>query len=525
MSEKTEHIIILATSDIHGNLTGYNYSEGFYASDGMARLLTCVEQIRAEEENVVLIDGGDMISGSVMLNDICPGHPDDPHPVMKVMGILGYDAAVMGNHDLDLGTDYLEKTVGQADFPVLAANVRKPDGSLLTGKGYTIIERAGVRIAIVGVVTPFAELTAGGAQGVSGLTFTSGADAVTEVVRDIDGQYDVMVVSAHMGGYGEYDPEGGSDSAWHIADAVPQTDVLHMGHTHVIDLGKRGRTVYGETRDKARELLRFDVFLGEDRKAVHSEVSAIDLGDYEPSKLIAEDPYVKKLHQETIDFIAAGAKKDEDSPVIGYCKARFQPESTEKGVPIARLQETPVTNLINKVQLEYSGADISACCLFDPYCDLEEGPITLSDVKGLYKLENFLVTVDITGKELKDYLEMSARCYETAEGADAKPRLNEFFPDFLQDYFSGVSYEIHVRNKPGDRIRNMKVNGGPVTDSDVYKLALHNYRYSTTLKKEGVIAADKDWQSRITVREMIEDYVRRHSPIAPELEGNWKVII
>ena len=525
MSKKTNHLIILATSDIHGNLTGYDFADNYTAPDGMAKLYTYVRQIRAAEENVLLIDGGDMIGGSILLSDICPKHKGEPHPVIEAMNLLGYDAAVVGNHDFDMGTDYLKSVFSQADFPLLGANVRDADGKLFTGKSHTVIERGGVRVAVIGVVTPFVSVSANGAQGVSELCFTPGTDAVTETLKELKGQYDVLLVSAHMGGFGEFDIETGSDSAWHIADTVPQTDILLMAHTHVIDIGKRGSTVYGEVRNKLRELLRFDVTLGEDGRPTHTEVSVVSLEDYAPAAEIMELKSVVRAVRETEAYISAGMPQDGDSPVIGQAAETFQPKNQEKGVPIARMQATPLADLINRVQLEFSGADVSACCLTNPDGNLKKGPITERTLKDIYAFENFLVKVDITGRELKNYLEKNAECYETVTDEQPELRLNPNFPPFLQDYFSGVSYEIHVRNAPGNRIRNMTVHGRPVREDQIFSLAVHNFRYSTVLKKDGIIAGNKVWQSESTVREMLKDYISRNFPIRPQLEQNWKIIL
>ena len=524
MRKKCEHLVILATSDIHGNFTGYDFFENYTAPNGMARLYTAVQQIREAEDAVILIDGGDMIGDPVLPDNVCPEHTAETHPVMEIMNLLSYDAAVVGNHDFDFGTDYLEKTISQAGFPILAANVRRKEGSLFTGRSCTVIERGGIRVAVVGVVMPFVKITAKGAPGVSELSFAPGADAVEEALQELDGQYDVLVVSAHMGGYGEYDPENGSDSAWHIADVVPRTDILHMAHTHVIDLGRRGATLYGEVRDKVGELLRFDVYIGENGRVARSEVSVIDLADYEPSPVITELPNIIRIRQETVKAISEGEKTD-NSPVIGQALKTFQLKNTQIGIPIARMQETPITNLINRVQLEFSGAEISACCLSKPNCNLAAGPITKRSVKDIYEYENYLVTVDITGRELKKYLELNAECYEAAEEGKPPLRLNKNFPAFQQDYFSGVSYEIHIKNKPGDRIRNIRFRDLPINGNQVFRLAVHNFRYSTVLKKNGIIAGNKLWQSEMTIREMLEDYISRNSPISPELEGNWKIII
>lgn len=220
-------IVILATSDMHGNVWGYSYEDGKESTNnGMARLATYVEQVRSEEENVILIDAGDDIQGSIMTDDIANKQPDQPHPVMEAMNAMGYDAMTLGNHEFNWGIPAMKQILGQADFPVLAANVKGADGAYVTGAGYTIVERSGVKVAIIGVVTPDVPIWDGGKDGIEECTYEHAGEAVQKAIQEIGDQADVIVVSAHMGRMAEFDEEGGSDSALKILEMNPEVDVL-----------------------------------------------------------------------------------------------------------------------------------------------------------------------------------------------------------------------------------------------------------------------------------------------------------
>ena len=143
-AEGGKHITILGTSDMHGNIWGYSYEDNKEsANNGMARLYTYIQQVRAENPNTILIDAGDDIQGTIMTDDIYNKTPEEPHPVVTAMNYMGYDAMTLGNHEFNWGIPTMQKIVGQAEFPVLAANVKGTDGKLVTGAGWTIVEKDG----------------------------------------------------------------------------------------------------------------------------------------------------------------------------------------------------------------------------------------------------------------------------------------------------------------------------------------------------------------------------------------------
>ena len=146
--EKT--ITILGTSDMHGNIWGFSYEDNAETTNnGMARLYTYIQQVRAENPNTILIDAGDDIQGTIMTDDLYNKTPEEPHPVITAMNYMGYDAMTLGNHEFNWGIPTMQTILSQAEFPVLAANVTGADGELVTGAGWTIVERDGVKVAII----------------------------------------------------------------------------------------------------------------------------------------------------------------------------------------------------------------------------------------------------------------------------------------------------------------------------------------------------------------------------------------
>ena len=141
-AEGEKHITILGTSDMHGNIWGYSYEDNAETdNNGMARLYTYIQQVRAENPNTFLVDAGDDIQGTIMTDDLYNKTPEEPHPVVTAMNYMGYDAMTLGNHEFNWGIPTMQTILSQAEFPVLAANVTDAAGELVTGAGWTIVER------------------------------------------------------------------------------------------------------------------------------------------------------------------------------------------------------------------------------------------------------------------------------------------------------------------------------------------------------------------------------------------------
>ena len=521
-----KHLTILGTSDMHGNIWGFSYEDSSETTNnGMARLYTYIQQVRAEDPNTILIDAGDDIQGTIMTDDLYNKTPEEPHPVITAMNYMGYDAMTLGNHEFNWGIPTMQTILSQAEFPVLAANVTDAAGELVTGAGWTIVERDGIRVAIIGVVTPDVPIWDGGKEGIDDAVYEAANVAVGQAIDEIGDQADVIVVSAHMGMYAEFDEEGGSDSAQKILDDNPEIDVLQVAHNHVTVSEKQGDTVIGGVRNGGREIARFDLTLDADNNVVDSAVTIVDMEGVEPSQEIRDIPLVAEAHQKTIDYIAGGTDESgEPLPPLGSTTAKFQPENEIRGIPAGRVMDTAVMDLINKIQLENSGADVSAAALFKDTSDLPEGDINYGNIFDIYKFDNTLYRVPVTGAELKAYMEWSAECYNQWKEGDINISFDPEYPDYLYDMFAGVEYEIDLSKPKGERIQNVMFQGEPLQDDQVLTLAVNNYRYSSALKAQGLISGTKEWESSNSIRDMIVAYFAEHSPVAPEVDNNWKIV-
>ena len=513
-AEGETHITIIGTSDTHGNVWGYSYEDMAESTDdGLARISTYVNQVRAENPNTILVDTGDTIQGTIMTDDLYSKDTAN-HPVPAAMNYMGYDAWTLGNHEFNFGVDTLKSILAQAKMPVLAANIKNADGSYFTGAGYTIVERGGVKVAVIGVDTPNIPRWDGTKQGVEELTFEPLADAVNECIDAIGGSADVIMVCAHAGLEAEYSTDG-SDAGKTILEQCPEVDILQLGHTHTTYVNNDTIPV-GETTNNAGEVVRYDLTLDANKEITSATVETVSMEGIEPDQGLRDVAAVKDAQDKTVSFI--------QDNVLGHAAADFQPANEIAGIPAGRIQDTAVIDLIGTVQLENSGADVSAAALFKDTSDLPEGDINYGNIFDIYKFDNTLYRVKVTGAELKAYMEWSAECYNQWKEGDINISFDPEYPDYLYDMFAGVEYEIDLSQPKGQRIKNVMFKGEPLQDDQTLTLAVNNYRYSSALKGQNLISGTKEWESSNSIRDMIVAYFAEHSPVAPEVDNNWKIV-
>ena len=506
------HITIIGTSDTHGNIWGYSYEDMKESTgDGLARVSTYVNQVRAENPNTILVDAGDTIQGTIMTDDLYSKDTAN-HPVPAALNYMKYDAWTLGNHEFNFGVDKLQSIIDQADMPVLAANIKNADGSYFTGAGYTIVERGGVNVAIIGVDTPNIPRWDGTKQGVDKLTFEPMADAVAECIKEIGDKADVIMVSAHAGLEAEYSTDG-SDAAKTILEKCPEVDVLQMGHTHTTYINNDTIPV-GEAKNNAGEVVRYDLTLNADKEITSATVETVSMKDVEPDQNLRNVPAIKEAQEKTVSFI--------QDNVLGHAAADFQPVNEIKGLPEGRLQDTAVIDLIGTVQLENSGADVTAVALFKDTSDLKKGDLNYGNMFDIYKYPNVLYTVKVTGAEMKAYMEWAAECWNQWQPGDINISFNPDKAGYLHDHFIGLNYEVNLSKPAGQRIENVTFKGQPLTDDQVLTLCVNDYRY-TGLKNEGIISGEKEWESSASVRDMLVAYLAEHDPLEPVVDNNWKI--
>lgn len=522
------NITILGTSDTHSNLYGFSYENGKEsANNGMARVSTYVNQVRLENPNTILLDNGDTYQGTILADAIYNKKLDVLHPVSKVFNYMKYDALTLGNHEFNFGVEFTEKFIKELDFPVLGANVLYKNGKELA-KPYTIIEKDGVKIGVIGLTNPNSPRWDG--EKVDSLEFKSIPEVGKKYAKILkeDEKVDVLVVTAHVGMIPEFDEETGSDGAAKLLEEVPYIDVLLLGHYHTKSAETINNTLVGAPRNNGRDVTQFELKLvKENGKFVikNKEVKTVDMENVNPDPAIRA--LIQEEHQATIDFInGEGSQGEEGSGggVFGVATVDFQPPNRIKGIPEGKLQDTPVIDLIAKVQLDISGADVTAVALFQDDSDLKAGNINYGNLFNIYKFDNTLYTLDVTGKELKDYMEWSALHYNTWKPGDISISFDENVPGYLYDMFEGVDYKIDLSKPAGNRIKDVYFKGEPLKDDQVLTLAVNNYRYSSGLKANKLVEASKKWESPKAIRDYLAEYIQKEGQITPSISNNWEIV-
>ncbi len=515
---ETVTITILGTSDVHGQIFNYNYENDEVDNNGsMVQVSALVNSIRKENPNTILIDSGDILQGTPLTDDLYNTVlVKEPHPVVKAMNFMKYDSMTLGNHEFNFGLDLIRKFVQEADFPVIAANVfNKDDGSSFV-KPYTIVERGGVRVGIIGAVIPSVPMWDG--PKVASLDFKDIHLEVKTIYDKLINEdlVDIVVVSTHTGLEGMEGNKG--TAAQTVLDTTPDIAVLFIGHDHAsVSELKNGVSVVGP-RNSAKEIARVDLTLekqGKKWQIVGNKPQLISVNDH-----AVDDDLFAKLsyaHEKTLEFI---------NVPVATATANFLPdfEFEHEHIPAALLMDTALMDLINNVQLQnVPDSDISVAALLFPNANLKAGPISYRNVFDIYRYPNTLSGVEISGKELREYIESTARFYNTFTPGDVLVSFSPTTRAYSYDVVQGVEYEIDVSKKPGERLTKLERNGKPVKDDDKFKLAINSYTYSV-MKKFGRITNDAYFTSDpVSLRAMIFDYVKNKGNVVPKADENWRL--
>ncbi len=412
-------ITILGTTDLHGNINPIDYYTNKSDNRGLAKIATLIKRARREQPNLVLIDSGDTIQGSPLESFHSRKNNKPPDPMMLAMNSLNYDAMAVGNHEYNFGLKVLDKARKEANFPWLSANTYDSATRKTHYKPYVVKEVAGVKIGILGLTTPGVP-NWDNPPNYAGLEFhepVAEAQKWVPVLRDQE-KVDVVVIAMHMGlgedlRTGEVSPGQvpHENEAITIAKEVPGVDVIFMGHTHrdVPALYING-VLLTQANHWGRHLARADVYL--QKAGAGWRVYAKSARTIPADDRVEPDPDVVKLaepyDQETQGWL---------SRVIGQ-----SPE--ELTAREARFQDTAILDLIQKVQLEAGKADVSMVASFNSEARIAKGPVSVRDIAGLYVYENTLAVLEVTGQQLKDALEHSAKYYKPYVAGKSLARFN-----------------------------------------------------------------------------------------------------
>ncbi len=509
-------LVIAATTDVHGRMRGWDYfGDSSESARGLARLATAVDSLRlADPGRVVLLDAGDLLQGNPLTFVASRAAPSAVHPVMAAMNAMRYDAAAVGNHEFNYGLPVLARALAQARFPFLAANARRPDGSRAYA-AYTMLERAGVQIAVVGATNPGAMVWDRG--NLAGrLVIGDIAPAVRVAVdsaRAAGADLVVAVLHTGLGNASDADPRGSDDEnvAARVAREVPGIDVIVFGHSHreVADTTING-VLLVQPRNHAGSLAVVRVRL-QNRGAAWSVTEKH--GTLVRARGHAESPAVMQA-------VAAGhdAARAYAARVVGTTTTAWRADS-------ARTSDTPLVDFVLEVERRAMKADLASTAAFDLGAAIGPGDITVAQLARLYPYENTLQLVKISGATLRAYLEQSARYFVVHAGAVPEVRENPAMPGYNFDIVAGADYVIDLSKPAGSRIMSLSVRGRAVAPADSFTLALNNYRAGGSGGYDMLRGARVLKDTQVEIRDLLIAEVERRGTMAPAdyHVRNWRI--
>ncbi|WP_064608425.1 bifunctional metallophosphatase/5'-nucleotidase [Photobacterium sp. J15] len=474
-------VTILGTSDIHGHFMPWDYaSDKLNMRGSLSQIATKVKKIRGEQDNVILVDAGDTIQGNFV--ETFKNEPVDP--MMLGFNEMKYDVWVLGNHEFDFGLNVLNRSLTQFKGTSLGGNIKRPDGNPFL-PAYTIIEKQGIKIGVIGMDTPMTQVFAEGTNRLEGVTFTNPSLEVKKVIKQIDDKVDAIVLVAHMGLDNENNIR--ATGVTDIANDNPELDAIVAGHMHTrIDKATVNGVIITEPDKYGRALSRIDLQFeekGGNYTLINKDSFTYKIKGISSDKKMEElyAPYHKRLRENANRVIAELSGVD------------LVPENEIKGIPQVHIQDTGISKLFQEASMYYAPvANVVALQIDNDNAELDVGQIKAKDIAYNYQYAGGEITVyEMTGKELKTYMEWSAGYFNSVKDGDVTYSFN---PErraskySTNDFFAGVTYAIDLTEPAGKRIKDLQfADGKMITDTTPIRLGMNSYRMGHLTKAGGIL--------------------------------------
>jgi 2',3'-cyclic-nucleotide 2'-phosphodiesterase/3'-nucleotidase len=582
---QTLNLRVLGITDIHMHLLGWDYYRDQATDEyGLARTATLIRQARAEARNTVLVDNGDLLQGSPLGDHaarVQPLAPGEVHPAIAVLNALGVDAMAIGNHEFNYGLPFLDRALQGARFPVLSANVHwalpgaRPEEEPFRFQPYALLERRFadtegrehlLRVGVIGFVPP--RIMVWDRAHLEGrVTVRDIRESAQRLVPRLRAAgADVVVAIAHSGlERGTAAPM--ADNSVAALARVPGVDAIVFGHSHGEFPGRfyadfpgvdvaRG-TVHGVPavmpgrwgdhlgvidlvlrREGSGEAARWRVVEG------RSEIRPVRDRAARRS-LAAPDPEIERLvaarHQATLQYVRSEVARS-TAPVQSY----FAQVADEASVGLVHraqlargrqlLADTPHAGL----PLLSAAAPFKSGGRQGPafYTDIPAGPVAIRNVADLYVFPNTLQVVRLTGAQLREYLEMAAGQFRRIDpaGPAEQPLIDPEFRSYNFDSVAGVTYAFDLTQPArydrsgrvvapqARRVADLRHQGQPVRDDQVFAMVTNNYRASGGGNFPAMDGSTLILETNDANRDVIVDYLRAAGTVEPRALGSWRIL-
>ena len=528
---------LIETSDIHGNFFPYNFITQQDWKGSFARVHSYAQQERQTYgHNLLLMDNGDILQGQPSAYYYNFMDTVSTHITAAMMNYMGFVVGNMGNHDVEAGHAVYDRWISQCQFPVLGANIIRTSDEQPYLKPYEIIEREGVKIAVLGMITPAIPtwLPETLWKGLYFADMEQTARKWMPIIQEKE-KPDIIIGLFHAGKEartvaGKYR----EDASAEIAERIPGFDIIMMGHDHRRFCGKIANAQ------------------GDSVLLINPANNGRTVGDVEITLTLDGDKVIRKSIQ---GKLADMDKLDPSPDFMKQFAPQYQAVEAFVSEKVGTFTETISTrpayfgpsafiDFIHSLQLDLTGADISFAAPLSFDAVIKEGDIHISDMFNLYKYENMLYTMELTGKEIKGFLEESYAIWTNQmKSADDHVLLlterkdgNGYTftnPSFNFDSAAGIIYTVDVTKPAGQKVSIQSLaNGEPFDLNRTYRVALNSYRGNgggelltkgagipqDQLKDRIISATEKD------LRYYMIQYIREKKTLSPQPLNQWKMI-
>lgn len=501
-SAKEYKLTILHTNDHHGHFMKFNQDVG-----GLAAQSTIVNVVRAEVTSnkeapgyVMVLSAGDINTG-VPESDLLEAEPD-----IQLMNMIGYDVMALGNHEFDNPRNVLTDQIGWAKFPFICANAVKKDSGKPIVEPYIIKEYDGLKVAVLGLITdqvPILVLP----DNVADLTFKNPIDVAKEMVPKLKAEADIVVVLSHLGFYKDGGEEIGDIE---LAKAVPEIDVIVGGHSHTKLAAPEivGNTIIVQTGGYSEQVGRLDLVVdSEANKVISNAGKLISVNGKKPVKLGDKTYYVfaEQGYMEDAEVLKATEPyKTKATDLLAQPIGEAAVELVGKREEV-RSKETNLGNLITDAMRAKTGAEIAFQNGGGIRASIPAGPIAYRDVLTVQPFGNTMVTLDMTGEQIMQVLDVAAA---------VKPGAGAFL------HVSGLKWTL---NRKTGKAENVMVGEAPLDLKKTYKVVTNNFMAAGG---DGY-APFKDlpqYNTNFVDADALMEYIKKAGKVEPKVEGRLTIV-
>lgn len=517
-------LTILETSDTHGFLmpTDYISKNDLSGKFGLSRIKNYFDQVvqKNGRDHVLLIDNGDFMQGSALASYVNK-FPSDENLTTFASGYnqLDYEFGTLGNHDFNYGESQLRKNIDLAKRKFLTANViDKKTGAPIGGQAYQIIEKSGLKIGIIGVTTEYVPHWENPIN-IENISFLPVIETLKKYVPVVRPQVDLLIVGYH-GGF-ERDLETnepterftGENVGAKILAEFSEIDILLTGHQHRKLFETKGTTSLVQPGYQGELVGKVEV----EYQLLKDKVK---IEKITPSLVAMADFYPDEKYLNSFDDFNLRVENWLDQPL-----GELDDDYSFENASIARINGSPSINLIHQIQLENSGADISAASIVKENVHGFGEKITTRDLMLNYPYTSELVTVEITGEQLREILEYSATFLEKDPNGGkikfAKKFLEPKYQLYHFDMFYPIKYEFDLSKPEQHRLTKLTLNGQEIKADQKLELVVNKYRVQGGGKYPVYDQLGIKQEFAKDLVEMVIDYLQNHPNAKVDLTKNY----